>query len=251
MTRGGPARGAEHERGSARALRPGDVILSRRAAGGGWRCVTTARDGPRCSRGSAILPGLRDRLRGAAEAVANVDLPRSGSAPSARFRGIWQPAGDAAFGARHTAPRPDPEAEARAAELDRRPPPTPATPARSAAARAMGRASVEARARDRRPRPPDPRRGRRPWPQFDRVVAVLGDLGYVEDFSLTRRATACAGSTARATCCWPRPSPAGCSTGCPRRSSAALVSTLVYEGRERQQARTDLPTPCCAIGTVD
>ena len=70
--------------------------------------------------------------------------------------------------------------------------------------------------------------------QFDRVLAVLEELGYVERFGADRtRADACAGSTRRATSWWSSRSRTGLFEGLSPSEVAALVSTVVYESRER------------------
>ena len=49
--------------------------------------------------------------------------------------------------------------------------------------------------------------------RFDRVLGVLGELGYVDGWTLTDKGGGSPGSTARATCWWGRRSPPACSTG--------------------------------------
>ena len=177
------------------ALRPGDVIIFPAAGGAAWRwCSRTARDGRRSSPRTGGTSGV---------GAGDFDGPPSAGGPHRRFPGTGAPAAPGTgrdLAARlATLPRPMPPdvAERRSAEADPKARPGPRSSSGRAArpslphlpgpsqARAMGaRASKlerELAALDRRIRSRTETLGR----QFDRVVAVLEELGYVEDFGLT------------------------------------------------------------------
>jgi ATP-dependent RNA helicase HelY len=78
--------------------------------------------------------------------------------------------------------------------------------------------------------------------QFDRVVAVLQVLGYVRGFSLTDKGEALRRIYAEGDILVVEALSRRMFDGLPPSELAALVSTVVYESRERMPRRTDLPT---------
>ena len=245
------ARGTEQDTREALArLRPGDVILLPSGRRRGLAAVTSVREG----RPTVLTEDRRFFRTSAADfesppqVVAKVDLPRSGSARSARFRRDLASALAALRVERrgssaHRRPRPDPEAEARAAALEREAAahPCDACPDRKQHERWAERASKlerEIAGLDRRIRGRTETLSRR----FDRVVAVLRDLGYVEGFSLTGKGERLRRIYGEGDLLLAEGLSQGSFDGLSPSELGALVSTLVYEGRERQQARTDLPT---------
>ncbi len=178
-------------RNALSALRPGDVVILPGERRRGLAVVISSREGRPTvltqDRRSFRL-GTRD-FEDTPRAVAKVDLPRSGSARSARFRRDLA-ARLATLNVREPARRQerarDPEAERRAARLERRAAQHPChrCPDRAEHERWARRASKlerEVDALDRRIRSRTETLGK----QFDRVLAVLQELRYVEGFRLT------------------------------------------------------------------
>jgi ATP-dependent RNA helicase HelY len=228
-------------------LRPGDVIALPSARRRGLAVVVGARDGR-----PTILTQDRRYFRptvedfdGPPRALARLDLPRSGSARSARYRRDLA-AALATQNVRPQRPRPappDPKAEARAAETERRAEAHPchACPDRRDHERWAIRATKlerEVAALERRIRSRTETLGR----QFDRVLAVLEGLGYVQTFSLTDKGERLRRIYAEGDILVVEALSAGVFDGLSPSELAALVSTLVYESRERTPQRTDIPT---------
>jgi ATP-dependent RNA helicase HelY len=188
--------------------------------------------------------GARD-FGDASQPVARIDLPRSGSARSARYRrdlaaklvtlNVRPPA--------HRRPKVDPGAEAKAAQMDRRAAKHPchACPDRAKHERWAVRASKLERDMagvERRIRARTETLGR----QFDRVLSVLQDLAYVEGFTLTPKGERLRriygeGDILVAECLTDR-----LFEGLSPPELASLVSTMVYESRERVPRRPEIPT---------
>ena len=189
--RGGERMREERTRAAAAALRPGDVFFLPSAGRRGLAVVLGTREG----RPTVLTQDRRSfrlaprELEEAPHPVARIDLPRSGSARSARYRRdlAAQLAALNVRPPRRDRPRPDPDAVRRAEELDReggraslRRLPRPG------GARAVGRPGGQARARGGGPAAahplahrdpgapvrPGPRRPRGP-PVRPRLHAVL------------------------------------------------------------------------------
>src|SRR6266700_1374882 len=193
--RGGERAGADRVRDALARLRPGDVVFVPSARRRGLAVVLGSRDGR-----PTVLTEERRYFRlnrtdfpgpEPPAPVARIELPRTGSAGSARYRRDLA-ARLAALQVRPPEPSPagsvDPREEARAAELERRARQHPchSCPDRAKHERWARRASKlerEVATLDRRIRARTETLGR----QFDRVVSVLEELGYVDDFSLTAK----------------------------------------------------------------
>jgi ATP-dependent RNA helicase HelY len=243
---GDRTRGKEARAGLA-ALRPGDVIFLPSARRRGLAVVVGNREGR-----PAVLTqdrryfrlSAKDFVEGPAP-VARIDLPRSGSSRSARYRRDLA-ARLATLKVRPPRPRrvrPDPAAEARAAELDERADAHPChgCPDHAEHERWAARASKLERdvaGVERRIRSRTETLGR----QFDRVLAVLEALGYVRGFSLTENGERLRRIYAEGDILVVEGLSEGLFAGLSPPELAALVSTLVYESRERFARRTEIPT---------
>ena len=239
--------GLEAVRAGMAALRPGDVVVLPGLGRRGLAVVVASRDGRptllgqdrrffRASVGDFEEPPAR---------VTTIPLPRSGSARSARFRR------DLAAALATIPPPPERRrragagrsGEARVAALEQRirEHPCHACPDLPAHERWAERASKlerEARGLQRRIRARTETLGR----QFDRVVGVLEDLGYVEGFALTDRGERLRRIYAEGDILVAEALAEGTLDGLTAPEVAALVSTVVYESRERGPSRLVLPT---------
>jgi ATP-dependent RNA helicase HelY len=240
-------------RGSVAALRPGDVIFVPSTRRRGLAVVVSTREGR-----PTVLTQDRRYFRLAAHdladvsrPVARIELPRSGSARSARYRrdlaaslatlNVRAPKRTGAAG--RSDGKVDPAAESRARGLEReaRAHPCHACPDRDKHERWAGRASKlerEVAGLERRIRTRTETLGR----QFDRVVAVLSDLGYVEDFGLTSKGEALRRIYAEGDLLVSEALADRLFHGLSAAELAALVSTMVYESREREPSRAAFPT---------
>ncbi len=229
------------------SLKPGDVVYLPRARRRGLAAVVSNRDGR-----PTLLTEDRRFFRAAAgqfdappRPLARVPLPRSGSGRSARYRrevaarlvslNIRPPRSRKAVLA--------PEARARAEELERR---AAAHPCHTCPERAeherWGRRATKLRREieglERRIRSRTETLGR----QFDRVLKVLERLGYVKGFSLTERGERLARIYGEGDVLVAEMIAEGLLHGLVPPEVAALVSTLVYDARERQPRSVELPT---------
>jgi ATP-dependent RNA helicase HelY len=228
-------------------LRPGEVIYVPRARRRGLAVVISNRDGK-----PTVLAQNREFFRVAAKdfdepppVLTRIPLPRSGSARSARYRRDVA-ARLVTLQVRPATPerhRVDPAIEREAARLEERARAHPChgCPERSKHERWARRADeLEKRIRgvDRRIRTRTETLAR----QFDRVLAVLGDLGYVAGWDLAEKGRMLARiygegdivvGEALASELFDPLSPA---------EAAALVSTMVYESRERTPRVGEMPT---------
>jgi ATP-dependent RNA helicase HelY len=233
--------------GALKALRPGDVIFVPGARRTGLAVVTGNREAR-----PTVLTQDRRYFRVAAKdfrepprPVARIDLPRSGSARGARYRRdlaarlvalrVQKP--------RTRAPQVDHAGEAKAAELEMRAArhPCHACPDRAQHERWALRASKlehEVSGLERRIRSRTETLGR----QFDRVLGVLTELGYVERFSLTEKGERLRRIYAEGDILVTEALAAGLFAGLSASELAALVSTVVYESRERVPRRVEIPT---------
>jgi len=240
-------REAETRRAMA-ALRPGDVIALPTVRRRGLAVVVGARDGR-----PTILTQDRRYFRPSLEdfeepprPVAKLDLPRAGSARSARYRRDLA-ASLATLEVRPqrggSRPAHDPKAEARAAEFERRAKAHPChtCPDLSEHERWAARASKldrEVAGLERRIRTRTETLGR----QFDRVLAVLEALGYVQGFTLTERGERLRRIYAEGDILVVEGLSEGTFDGLSPSELASLVSSLVYESRERVPQRAEIPT---------
>ena len=232
-------------------LRPGEVIQVARAKRRGLAVVVSSREGK-----PTVLSQDRSLLRLSSKdfehpptVLTRIALPRSGSARSARYRRDVA----AKLVSLHVKPpkhpkfRADPRVEREASELEKRAAAHPcrACPELAKHERWAARASQleqQIRGVDRRIRVRTETLAR----QFDRVLAVLETLGYVEGWRLTekgKRLTRIYGEgdllvgEALAVGLFDDLSPA---------EVAALLSAVVYEGRERVALAGEMPTAASA-----
>ena len=247
--RGREAAQADETRTAVSSLRPGDVVHIPRTRRRGLAVVVASRDGK-----PTVLSEDRSFFRVSAKdfdeppaVLTRIALPRTGSARSARFR---RDVASTLVSLQVTPPKrakaraADPKVERQAAKLESaaRAHPCASCPDRAKHERWAERATKleqQISGIDRRIRIRTETLARR----FDRVLAVLRDLGYVEEWSLTpkgRTLTRIYGEgdvlvgEALATDLFDGLEPA---------DLAALVSTVVYEARERNPLPGALPTP--------
>jgi len=245
--RSGDRHKEEETRKAMASLRPGDVIFLPSVRRRGLAVVMGSREGR-----PTVLTQERRYFRLSARdfddpprPVARIDLPRSGSARSARVRrdlaarlatlGVRPPRGRRR--------RWDPDAERKAAHLERQAAghPCHACPDRPEHERWAARASKlekEVAGLERRIRSRTETLGR----QFDRVLGVLVELGYVRGFSLTEKGNLLRRIYGEGDILVVEALAGGLFAGVSPSELAALVSTLVYESRERTPRRVEIPT---------
>ena len=245
--RSGERHREDEARGALASLRAGDVIFLPAARRRGLAVVVAMRDGR-----PTVLTQDRRYFRISARdfdepprSVARIDLPRAGSIRSARVRRdlAARLATLSVRPPRTRRPRWDPEAERKAAEMDRRAArhPCHACTDRLEHERWAARASKLERdvaAVERRIRSRTETLGR----QFDRVLAVLQELGYVRGFSLTEKGEVLRQIYGEGDVLVGEALSEGLFAGLSPSELAALVSSLVYESRERTPRRVDIPT---------
>jgi ATP-dependent RNA helicase HelY len=240
--------GSETETKAAMAtLRPGDVVVLPSGARRGLAVVIGVRDGRPTlfTEDRRFFRAQASDFDGPPKSLARVDLPRSGNARSARYRRDLASA-LVALNVRPPArrrPERDPHALARADAVDRKAAAHPchSCPDRAKHERWATRASKlerEIAGVDRRIRSRTETLGRR----FDRVVSVLRELGYVRDFTLTEKGERLRRIYGEGDILVSEALDQGLFTGLSPSEAAALVSTLVYEGRERGVRRAEFPT---------
>jgi ATP-dependent RNA helicase HelY len=246
-TRGGDRARVEDVRRALLSLRPGDVVFLPSARRRGLAVIVGNREGR-----PTVLTQDRRYFRLSVEEfdepprpVARIDLPRSGSARSARYRRDLAATLATLRVRRPRASRPpvDPAAEVRAAELERKAEEHPchSCPDRPQHERWAVRASKlerEVAGLDRRIRSRTETLGRR----FDRVLAVLTELGYVERFALTEKGETLRRIYSEGDILVAEALANGVFDGLSGSELAALASTVVYESRERIPRRVDIPT---------
>jgi ATP-dependent RNA helicase HelY len=248
--RGGQRDRQEQIREVLSALRPGDVIVLPSERRRGRAVVLGVREG----RPTVLTEDRRYFRLNALDLeepptpVARIELPRSGSARSARYRRDLAAAlvslnVEPARRRRRGEPEVDRRSEAKAEELDRaaRDHPCHGCPDRAKHERWAQRASKlerEVGALDRRIRARTETLGR----QFDRVVAVLEELGYVDDFTLSGKGEVLRRIYGEGDLLVSEAIAAGAFGGLSPPEMGALVSTMVYESRERRPTRPELPT---------
>ncbi len=231
------------------ALTPGDVIaVPKSRDGGSLGVVLAVREGR-----PTVLTDDRSFFRLAAHdfaepptALTRIALPRSGSSRSARYRRDVAAALTALHvrpPRNHTAPAVDPEVERRAAALDEeaRAHPCHGCPDRGAHERWAERADKLAgqiAGVDRRIRVRTETLARR----FDRVLGVLTELGYVDGWTLTDKGRRLTRIYGEGDLLVGEALAAGALEELEPSEIAALVSTVVYEARERTPLPGTLPT---------
>jgi ATP-dependent RNA helicase HelY len=242
---------ADEIRGAVSALRPGDVIHVPRARRRGLAVVVSVRDGK-----PTVLSQDRAFFRVGAKdfehppnVLTRIPLPRSGSARSSRYR---RDVAAKLVTLRMKPPKPaghraDPNVERRAVVLEERARKHPchACPERARHERWAGRASALAkqlRGTERRIKVRTETLAR----QFDRVLAVLGDLGYVEGWSVTERGRTLTRIYGEGDILVGEAIATGLFEGLSASEGAALLSAVVYEARERHPLSGGMPTQATA-----
>ncbi len=230
------------------ALKPGDVFFIPSARRRGLAVVVGTREG----RPTVLTEDRRYFRVSVAELdeppkpVTRIPLPRSGSARSARYR---RDLAAQLVALRIQPPRPsrnrpdDPAAEKRAAELESRAAQHPchSCPERPQHERWAVRTSKlerEVAGLDRRIRSRTETLGR----QFDRVIAVLEELAYVQNFLLTDKGERLRRIYGEGDILVVEALAGGLFDGLSPPELAALISTLVYESRERMPRHVEIPT---------
>ena len=250
-------RGQEKERLEAlrdalRGLRAGDVIqLPRARKRSGPAVVISSRDGKPTvlTQDRSFFRLSAKDLDGAPQVLAKIQLPRSGSSRSARFRRDvaaqlvtlrLKPKAD-----RPRAADPAVERKAAAMEAEAAQHPCAACPERAKHVRWAERASALSRQLEgtgQRIRHRTETLAR----QFDRVLAVLEALECVRDWTLTNKGKRLTRIYGEGDLLVGELLDAHILDGLEPAEVAALMSTVVYEARERVPLPGDLPTPLTA-----
>jgi ATP-dependent RNA helicase HelY len=229
------------------ALRPGEVIFVPRARRRGLAVVLSSREG----RPTVLAQDrkfFRLSVRDFEEppiVLTKIPLPRSGSARSARYRRDLA-ARLVALDVRppkQARDRLDARAQREAARLEELASrhPCHACPDRPTHERWAVRASqVEQRLRgiERRVKTRTETLAR----QFERVLGVLEELGYVRDFAILPKGDILSRIYGEGDILVAEALGDGLVTGLSPAETAALVSTVVYESRERVPRHADMPT---------
>jgi ATP-dependent RNA helicase HelY len=229
-------------------LKPGDVVWSPRAGRRGLVVVVSSRDGR-----PTVLAQDRRFFRLAARdfqeaptVITRIPLPRSGSVRNPRFRrdvAAKLVAIDVAPSGRRRRGQTSPKVEREAARLEEQ---AAAHPCRSCPERAKherwaARASdLERRLGgiERRIRVRTETLAR----QFDRVLSVLRELGYVDAWALTTKGRTLTRIYGEGDLLVGEALASGLLDGLGPAEVVALVSTVVYEGRERVPLSGEMPT---------
>jgi ATP-dependent RNA helicase HelY len=234
-------------------LRPGDVIPMPVGRRRGLAAVVSVRDGRPTLVGqdrSTFRATPRD-FEDPPSPLTRIALPRSGSPRSPRYRrDVASALVTLRIGPRR--PRPhhvDPEVEREASALEERAElhPCHACPDRAAHERWAARAASlerQLRGTERRIRARTETLAR----QFDRVLGVLEDLGYVRDWSLTDKGARLARIYGEGDLLVGEAIDAGLLEGLSAAEAASLLSTVVYEGRERIPLPGGMPTAATEQG---
>jgi ATP-dependent RNA helicase HelY len=238
----------EEIRTTVAGLRPGDVVWVPRARRRGLAVVVSSRDGK-----PTVLAQDRQffRLSGRdfeepPPVLTKIPLPRSGSVRNPRFRrdvASRLAAIDVPAGARHRRKRVDPKVEKEAARLEALAAAHPCRrcPDRAKHERWAGRASeIERRLGgvERRIRVRTETLAR----QFDRVLSVLRDLGYVDGWSLTEKGRTLTRIYGEGDLLVGEAIAAGLLDDLVPSEVVSLLSAVIYEGRERIPLSGEMPT---------
>lgn len=250
--RGEARKGLERLRGEAvrdalAGLRPGDVIHVPRAKRRGLAVVVASREGrPTVLAQDRKLFRLSARdFEDAPVTLTRIPLPRSGSARSARYRRDLA-AKLVALDVRPPRParaRLDGKAEHEAGRYERQAAEHPchACPERATHERWAIRASQleqQVRGIERRIRTRTETLARR----FDRVLAVLEELGYVRGFGILPKGEVLARIYGEGDVLVAETLDRRLLEGLSAPEVAAVVSTMVYESRERVPRQAEMPT---------
>jgi ATP-dependent RNA helicase HelY len=234
-------------RNALASLRPGDVIFVPRAKRRGLAVVLSVREGR-----PTVLAQDRKYFRLSPRdfedppvVLTKVPLPRSGGARSARYRRDLA-ARLAALDVRpprRSRGAVDARAEREASRYERlaQEHPCHACPDRATHERWAARASElerQIRGLERRIRTRTETLAR----QFERVLAVLDELGYVQEFTILAKGLVLARIYGEGDVLVAEAIAEGLLAGLSAAEAAALVSTVVYESRERVPRRGDMPT---------
>jgi ATP-dependent RNA helicase HelY len=228
-------------------LRPGDVIFVPAARRRGIAVVLNNTDGkPSVFAQDRTTFRLKlDHFRDPPQPVTRIQLPRSGSVRSAGFRRdlaarlVTLDVRPAKSEERFT----DPQAEGRAEAIMRkaREHPCYSCPERAKHERwglRGSRLEDQIRGVERRVRSRTETLAR----QFDRVLGVLQELGYVRDFELFPKGEVLARIYGEGDILVSEAVGEGLFDGLSAAEAAALVSTVVYESRDRVPRSQELPT---------
>ena len=229
------------------ALRPGDVIFVPRARRRGLAVVLSVREG----RPTVLAQdrkyfrlGMRD-FPEPPTALTKIPLPRSGSVRSARYRRDLAAKLVALDVRPPRKPRGgvDAKVEREAAKYERQAEAHPchACPDRPEHERWATRASQvdqQIRGLDRRIRTRTETLAR----QFERVLAVLEELGYVDGFLIEPKGRTLARIYGEGDILMAEALADGLLDGLQPSEVAAVVSTIVYESRERTPRTSEMPT---------
>jgi ATP-dependent RNA helicase HelY len=230
------------------SLRPGDVVFVPRASRRGLAVVISSREGrpTLLTQDRRFFRASPTHFPDPPEPLTRVRLPRGGSVRSARYRRDL-----AARLATLDITPPKPRRQAisrdalrRAEELERRSEEHPChdCPERADHERWAVRASKlqrEIEGLERRIRTRTETLGR----QFDRVLKVLGGLGYVKGFSLTERGERLARIYGEGDILMAEALAEEAFEGLSPAETAALVSSFVYESRDRTpRGPAEMPT---------
>jgi ATP-dependent RNA helicase HelY len=238
---------AEAVRGAVSGLRPGEVIGVPGARRGGLAVVVSIRDGK-----PTVLAQdrrvFRLTVRDFAEppqVLTRIPLPRSGSPRSNRYRRDVASKLVSLQVKPPTKPkrRVDPKVEARATKLDEQATAHPCAtcPERSKHERWAIRVDEKERALkgvERRIRVRTETLAR----QFDRVLAVLEELGYVKDWTVTAKGRTLSRIYGEADVLVAEALDRGLFDDLSPAEIVALLSSVVYEGRERVPLSGEMPT---------
>ncbi len=239
---------ADSVREAVGKLRPGEVISVPSAKRGGLGVIVSSREGK-----PTVLTQDRRFFRLAARdfqeppaVLTRIALPRSGSARSSRYRRDVA----ATLVSLHVRPprvskhRADPKVEREAVKLDER---AEAHPCRACPERAKHErwakrvdereASLSGIERRIRVRTETLAR------QFDRVLSVLRHLGYVDGWSLSDKGRTLSRIYGEGDILVAEALDRGIFDGLEPEEVAALLSSVVYEGRERVPLSGHMPTP--------
>jgi ATP-dependent RNA helicase HelY len=250
--RGREAARGEAVRAAVASLKPGEVIHVPRTKRRGLAVVLAVRDGK-----PTVLSEDRSFFRLSANdfeeppaVLTRIALPRSGSARSARFR---RDVASSLVSLHVKPPKPakqragDPKVEKEATRLEgaARSHPCHGCPERAKHERWAERADALERQLagiDRRIRVRTETLAR----QFDRVLGVLEDLGYVADWKVTAKGRRLARIYGEGDLLVGEALDAGVLADASAGEAASLLSTVVYEARERTPLPTDMPTALAA-----
>ncbi len=237
----------EAVRDAVARLRPGEVVHLPNERRRGLSVVISSREGKATmlSEDRSYFRLAPRELKEPPVVLTRIQLPRSGSTRSARYR---RDVAAKLVSLRVKPPKPqrpraDPRIEREAAELDRRAAEHPChrcpeLPRHQRWAERADELAAKLAGVERRIRVRTETLAR----QFDRVLAVLDDLGYVTEWDLTDKGRMLTRIYGEGDVLVAELLGAGLLEGLAPAEVAALLSTVVYEGRERVPLPGHLPT---------